>query len=298
MNGQFLFSFRPPSISPSLVQAILSLFLQLFLLVLIKCNISFQLKQKLTKEKHRKSEDFSMDNVEAMYAKIVELQEKNKLLYDKVLMERNRANTLENQLEQLHTVINRDRRKSGYIVKILAQEVEQLSQQVKFYNDRGGHNDPPNGFHKTAVVDETKDEPTLSSVDCRQRQCDCAIEGFDDLAVCWLSVEICVIAYCDVVSTNDSKTNKFTKDNLSIDLSSNVGRIACVVACRCYQLKQFFTQLLFDKMLICTGQATIMSNLCMEFNNCLQCFSGNSFTYNKSKLILSKCAFCQIAQLC
>lgn len=108
-----------------------------------------------------------MDNVEAMYAKIVELQEKNKLLYDKVLMERNRANTLENQLEQLHTVINRDRRKSGYIVKILAQEVEQLSQQVKFYNDRGGHNDPPNGFHKTAVVDETKDEPTLSSVDCR-----------------------------------------------------------------------------------------------------------------------------------
>jgi len=108
-----------------------------------------------------------VDNVEAMSAIIVELQEKNKLLYDKVLWERNRANGLENQLEQLHAVINRDRRKSGYIVKILAQEVEQLSQQVKFYNDRG-HGDPPNGFHKSKTVDETTDDSTtLSSLNCR-----------------------------------------------------------------------------------------------------------------------------------
>ncbi|KAK3704545.1 hypothetical protein QZH41_018264 [Actinostola sp. cb2023] len=123
-----------------------------------------KLKQKLIKEKHRKSDDLSVDNVEALSAVIVELQEKNKLLYEKVIWERNRAKNLENQLEQLNAVINRDRRKSGYIVKVLAQEVEQLSQQVKFYNDR---HEQPNGFHKTTVLDDSHDETTLSSVDCR-----------------------------------------------------------------------------------------------------------------------------------
>ncbi|KXJ29096.1 uncharacterized protein LOC110252352 [Exaiptasia diaphana] len=128
-----------------------------------------KIKQKLIKEKHRKSEDFSLDNAEAMSAAITELQEKNKLLYDKVIWERNRANNLENQLEQLNAVINRDRRKSGYIVKVLAQEIEQLSQQVQFYNERNDHNELPNGFHKPAIRDEGREETILTStsVDCR-----------------------------------------------------------------------------------------------------------------------------------
>lgn len=110
-----------------------------------------------------------MDNAEAMSAAITELQEKNKLLYEKVIWERNRANNLENQLEQLNAVINRDRRKSGYIVKVLAQEIEQLSQQVQFYNDRNNHHDSPNGFHKPTIRDEGRDETALTStsVDCR-----------------------------------------------------------------------------------------------------------------------------------
>ncbi|XP_031553252.1 uncharacterized protein LOC116290374 [Actinia tenebrosa] len=125
-----------------------------------------KIKQKLIKEKHRRSQDMTFDSPETLSTLITDLQEKNKMLYEKLTWERNRANKLENQLEELTAVMNRDRRKSGYIVKVLAHEVEQLSQQVRMRNDLTKQDERlPNGFHKSSVgVNESNDD-CVSTVD-------------------------------------------------------------------------------------------------------------------------------------
>lgn len=107
----------------------------------------------------------TLDSPETLSALITDLQEKNKMLYDKLIWERNRANKLENQLEELTAVMNRDRRKSGYIVKVLAHEVEQLSQQVKMRNDLTMQDGPPNGFHRSNVVGSESNGDYASTVD-------------------------------------------------------------------------------------------------------------------------------------
>lgn len=108
----------------------------------------------------------TLDSPETLSTLITDLQEKNKMLYNKLIWERNRANKLENQLEELTAVMNRDRRKSGYIVKVLAHEVEQLSQQVRMRNDLTNQDDlPPNGFYKSAAVGKESNGGYVSSVD-------------------------------------------------------------------------------------------------------------------------------------
>ncbi|XP_032234122.1 uncharacterized protein LOC116616226 [Nematostella vectensis] len=110
-----------------------------------------KMKQKLSKEKHRRSKDSSTTESQENPSEIIsKLQENNKLLYDKLCWERERANRLENHVEAINATMLRDRRKSGYIIKVLVEEVEQITQQSKMQNHLA-NGSYMNGFHVETV---------------------------------------------------------------------------------------------------------------------------------------------------